>query len=152
MCIHIRSSYTCLTYAKAKFQLHASMHTLGELIMSRYVRESITTDCRTFQARTYVGLCRLRTKQFCMQVTKHPAISCYWFSSPDFDSVAMSLYNIITHTLFVHSIVTTTWTACRLIASYCYLFTPHLRWASLNHMSYLLRDCLQQKHTEARKH
>ena len=39
----------------------------GELIVSRYVAESITTDAGCFG---HVGLCQLRTKQFCMQLTK----------------------------------------------------------------------------------
>ena len=35
--------------------------------MSRYVAESITTDAGRFG---HVGLCQLRTKQFCTQLTK----------------------------------------------------------------------------------
>ena len=39
----------------------------GELIVSRYVAESITTGAGHFG---HVGLWQLRTKQFCTQLTK----------------------------------------------------------------------------------
>ena len=52
---------------------------LGELIVSRYIAESVTTDAGHF---SHVGLCQLHTEQFCPQLArptglKHPAISCY---------------------------------------------------------------------------
>ena len=58
--------------------LKATVH-LGKLIVSRYVAESITTDAGRFG---HVGLCQLRTKQFCTQLTKAyvaetSCISCY---------------------------------------------------------------------------
>ena len=53
----------------------------GKLIVSRYIAESITTDAGCFG---HVGLCQLRTKLFCTQLTKAyvaetSCISCYWF-------------------------------------------------------------------------
>ena len=84
----------------------------GELIVSRYVAESITTDAGRFGQ---VGLCQLRT---CTQLAKaylakmwptwptwpkrpasvviDSATYLLMISSPDIDNVAMSLYNIIT--------------------------------------------------------
>ena len=51
----------------------------GKLIVSRYIAESITTDAGRFG---HVGLCQLRTKLFCTQLTKAyvaetSCISCY---------------------------------------------------------------------------
>ena len=52
---------------------------LGELIVSRYIAESITTDAGCFG---HVGLCQLCAKLFCTQLTKAyvaetSCISCY---------------------------------------------------------------------------
>ena len=51
----------------------------AELIVSRYVTKSITTDAGHF---SHVGLCQLHAKLFCMQLTKAyvaemSCISCY---------------------------------------------------------------------------
>ena len=59
----------------------------GELIVSRYVAESITTDAGH---SSHVGLCQLRTKTVFDSATYLLTIS-----SPVIDNVAMSLYNII---------------------------------------------------------
>ena len=60
---------------------HKIGNLLGELIVSRYIAESITTDAERF---SHVGLCQVRTKLFCMQLIKGfvaetSCISCYWF-------------------------------------------------------------------------
>ena len=47
------------------FSTHA--HTSGELIVSRYVAESITMIAGHFG---HEGLCQLRTKLFCAQLSK----------------------------------------------------------------------------------
>ena len=62
----------------------------GELIVSRYVAGSITTDAGRFG---HVGLCQLRTKLGLYLLT---------ISSPDIDNVAMSLYDIIGYGMYVH--------------------------------------------------
>ena len=76
----------------------------GKLIVSRYAAESITTDAGRFG---HVGLCQLRTKQLCTQLTKayvakHPtsviidsAMYLLMISLPNIGNVAMSLYDII---------------------------------------------------------
>ena len=72
------------------------MYLSGELIVSRYVAESITTDAGRFG---HVGLCQLRTKR---AWPKHPAsvvidsaTYLLTISSPDIDNVTMSLYDIV---------------------------------------------------------
>ena len=62
----------------------------------RYAAESITTDAGRFSC---VGLYQLRTKQFCMQLTKAYMALLRTVSSPDINNVAVSLYDII----YIHS-------------------------------------------------
>ena len=88
----------------------------GELIVSRYVAESIVTDAGRFG---HIGLCQLHTNchyvmhnlRICVQIVrswqrstwlKRPAsvaIDCATYlltiSSPNIDNVAMSLYDIV---------------------------------------------------------
>ena len=74
-------SYNCIDIIHDVERLIATLSISGELIVSRYVAESITTDAGHFG---HVGLCQLRTKLFCTQLTKAyvaetSCISCYWF-------------------------------------------------------------------------
>ena len=47
-------------------EAHCYIVNIDELIVSRYVAESITTDARRFG---HIGLCQLHMKLFCMQLT-----------------------------------------------------------------------------------
>ena len=77
----------------------------GELIVSRYVAESITTDCRTFRPRRPLSTAYktvlyavdkgLRGRNVLQSVAIDSATYLLTISSPDIDNVAMSLYDII---------------------------------------------------------
>ena len=71
----------------------------GELIVSRYVAESITTDTGCFG---HVGLCQLCTK-LSLTVAIDSATYLLTISSPDIDNIAMSLYDITSDMSCVHS-------------------------------------------------
>ena len=87
---------------------------IGELIVSRYIAESITSDAGRFGR---VDLCQLCAKQSkasklikAYTWLKHPALvvidsATYLLtiSSPDIDNVAMSLYDIASQ---IHNIRT----------------------------------------------
>ena len=49
------------------YELGVNMHPSGELIMSKYVAESIAMIAGRF---SHEGLCQLHKKQFCTQLTK----------------------------------------------------------------------------------
>ena len=73
----------------------------GELIVSRYVTESITTDAGRFG---HVGLCQLHIKTVLYTVDKGIYL-------PDIDNVAMSLYDI---KCLVGRVKTTASASCKL--------------------------------------
>ena len=88
--------------------LYKQVELTGKLIVSRYVKESITNDAGHFG---HVGLCQLRTKlkrtksferswqrpmwpKYPASVVIDSATYLLTISSPDIDNVAMSLYDI----------------------------------------------------------
>ena len=72
----------CPRCLKTCSRIHlATLAISGELIVSRYIAESITTDCRRFRLHRPLSTAY---KTFLFTVTKAymvkcPAISCYWF-------------------------------------------------------------------------
>ena len=72
----------------------------GENIGSRYVAESITTDCRPFRPRrplstAYAVDKGLRGRNGLQSVVIDSATYLLPIFSPDIDNIAMSLYDII---------------------------------------------------------
>ena len=59
MCVNSAHNFHIINYIMMSQRLIAMLLITGELIMSRYVAESITTDAGRF---SHVGLCHLHTK------------------------------------------------------------------------------------------